>query len=70
MIDWQYVDSSNIEAISYDREANKLYVRFNTQRDYVYYDVEEDVFVGLLQAESKGRYLHQYIKERYQYTQL
>ena len=71
MIDWRYVDSSNIKAIRYDREAKKLYIRFRAQREYVYYGVKEDVFVGLLHARSKGKYHDKYIKKGgYQYKRL
>ena len=70
MIEWQYVDSSNVEAIRYCRETSELHVRFIGGGDYVYYGVEENVAVGLAQATSVGKYLHQYIKGRYRYAKL
>lgn len=68
MIEWQYVDSSNVEAIRYCRDSCELYVRFLRSGDYVYYDVEEHVAVGLLEAPSVGKYLAQHIKGRYRYA--
>lgn len=70
MIEWQYVASSNVEAVRYCRETGELYVRFLRSGEYVYYNVEEDVFVELLQAESVGKYLARYIKGRYEYARL
>lgn len=68
MSEWQYVNSSNVEAIRYCRETSELHVRFIRSGDYVYYDVEEDVVVGLIHAPSVGKYLNQYVKKRYRYA--
>lgn len=68
MIEWQYVDSSNVEAIRYCSQTSELHVRFIRGAEYVYYDVEENVAVGLLHATSVGKYLNQYIKGRYRYA--
>lgn len=70
MIDWQYVDSSHIEAIGYCAETGKLYVRFLGSREYVYHDVDSGVFEEFLQAGSKGGYLHRHIRDRYAYDEL
>ncbi len=68
MTDMQFVDSSNIEAIGYDPEAQELHVRFLKSGDtYVYSDVNHSVFDELMQAESKGSYLNRRIKGNYQY---
>lgn len=67
---WRYVQSSNVEAISYCRDASELYVRFREGREYVYYDVGENVFLELLHATSVGKYLARNIKGRYKYLRL
>ncbi len=68
MTDMQFVDSSNIEAIGYDSEAQELHVRFLKSGDtYVYSDVNLAVFDELMLAESKGSYLNRRIKGNYQY---
>ena len=68
MTDMLFVDSSNIEAIGYDSEAQELHVRFLKSGDtYVYSDVNPAVFDELMQAESKGSYLNRRIKGNYQY---
>ena len=67
MPDMQYVDSSNIEAIGYDAASQELHVRFlKSGETYVYYAVDEWVFVELMQSDSKGKYLNANIKPNYQ----
>ncbi len=70
MPEMHYVGSSNIEAIGYEPDRQELYVRFLKTGDYVYYYVEEWVFNEFMQANSKGGYLHNYIKGRYDYARL
>lgn len=70
MTEWQYVNSSNVETIRYCRETSELYVRFHGGRDYVYFDVQENVVAELIKAPSVGTYLAQYIKGRYRYERL
>lgn len=71
MPEMHYVDSSNVEAIGYDSDAQQLHVRFvKSGETYVYYDVEEWVFQEFMQADSKGTYLNNQIKERFQYSKL
>lgn len=66
-----YVDSSNVEAIGYDPDTQQLHVRFvKSGETYVYYDVEEWAFQEFMQADSKGTYLNNQIKERFQYSKL
>lgn len=67
MPDMQYVDSTNIEAIGYDASSQELHVRFLKSGDtYVYYAVDEWVFVEFMQSDSKGKYLNANIKPNYQ----
>lgn len=71
MPEMQYVDSSNIESIGYDSSMQELHVRFlKSGETYVYYNVEEWVFVEMIQAESKGRYLNMNIKGIYDYMKI
>ena len=64
------VRSSNICAIGYDAVASTLEIEFSSGSVYQYLDVPEDEFDGLMAAASKGRYLNQKIKDRYQYHQI
>lgn len=71
MPEMQFVDSSNIEAIGYEADAQELHVRFlKSGETYVYYAVEAWVFEELMQTDSKGTYLNTRIKPHYQYGKL
>jgi KTSC domain len=59
------VQSTNIAAVGYD--AGTLVVQFRDQSIYHYEDLPEQVYQGLLGAESKGRYLHRDVRGRYCY---
>ena len=67
----QPVDSSNLDAVGYDEDARILYVRFRgTGRLYAYFDVQRDVACGLRQADSKGRYFNNMIRDVYPFERL
>ena len=65
------VESSSIELVGYDDEAQALYVRFhNRGRTYVYFDVSPEAYAALLEAPSKGRYLNFEIKPYHRYRRV
>lgn len=61
------VESSMVDSVGYDEETRCLQVVFNTSRVYCYEDVPPEIFQGLLEAESKGRYIRAYIIDVYPY---
>ena len=61
----QSVDSSQIAKIGYDGESSKLVVEFKKGGTYSYSDVPPNVFEGLANSDSKGKYLHNFIKPHY-----
>ena len=65
---WISVDSSNIDKIKH--EDNNLYVQFLDGSIYEYIDVPHNIYQNMLTSQSKGKYLHQYIKGIYQYSKL
>lgn len=63
-----YVDSSNIEAIGYDDDAQELHVRFLSGASYIYHGVPRQIFDDLMQATSKGSFLNREVKSVYGFT--
>ncbi len=55
------VDSSMIEALGYDVATQTLTVAYNSGAVWEYEDVPPEIYQGLHDAESKGRYLRGYI---------
>ncbi|RMH34563.1 MAG: KTSC domain-containing protein [Nitrospirae bacterium] len=64
------VSSSNIASIGYDERNLTLEIEFHDGSIYQYFDVPETVYQEFMGADSKGRYLHQHIKNNYRYTRL
>jgi hypothetical protein len=61
------VNSSNVVSVGY--EKNKLYVEYK-RGEYVYHNVPESVYQGLLKAESKGKYMCAEVKGKYDYERI
>ncbi len=61
------VESSAIHAIGYDPGLRILEVIFNSGRIYQFTDVPPDQFTALREAESKGRYFSEHIRDTYPY---
>ncbi len=64
------VESSNLESIGYDSTTSTLYVAFLSGATYRYDNVPYEVYVGLMNAESHGRYFWEYIRDIYPTTKL
>lgn len=63
------VSSSNLVAVGYDATSSTLRIQFNAGT-YDYYGVPNEVFNGLLNASSKGKYHHAYIKTSYRFRKI
>lgn len=67
----QYVVSSNIASIGYDPDNMVLEIEFLSGSVYQYYDVPQNIYDGLMAADSHGRFLATYIKKGgYRYSQV
>lgn len=64
------VSSSNISAIGYDADSLTLEVEFNNGSVYSYSGVPSGEYEGFMNSDSKGKYLHANIKNRYSYMKL
>ena len=62
--------SSVLRWAAYDEEAQELFTALKTGRTYVYRDVPDWVFDGLLTAESAGRYYNVRIKDHFPYAEV
>ncbi|WP_287961004.1 KTSC domain-containing protein [Caldilinea sp.] len=56
-----------VDSVGYDEERHLLQVMFTSGQVYCYENVPPEVFQGLLEAESKGRYMRDYIIDVYPY---
>ena len=59
------VESSNIKEIGYEDKTEMLRVTFKTDKSYEYYGVPQLVWQAFKTAESKGKFFHKNIREKY-----
>lgn len=65
VMDRELVSSSTVLSIGYEPTTNTLEVEFKNGGLYQYYNVPEPIFQQLMESESKGKFLHVYIKPAY-----
>lgn len=68
LLKWTEVESSNVQGAAYHEGSHTLCVRFHNGGLYTYENVDQEVFVSLVHAESVGKYLNQVVKGTYSYT--
>ena len=64
------VESAAISEIDYDAQRTKLVVRFVSGERYVYVGVPGEVHRSFVDADSKGRFFQQKIRDRYPFNRL
>lgn len=64
------VDSAAIQAIDYDADRAKLFVRFQSGERYVYVGVPGEVHRSFVEADSKGGFFQAEIRDHYPYNRL
>jgi hypothetical protein len=62
--------SSCVNSYAYSKAEKKLTVYYTNYLSYDYSDVPESVYLGLIQADSKGQYLNANVKGIYNYTKV
>jgi hypothetical protein len=63
------VQSSDLAAVDYDGWST-LTIAFHSGGVYEYYGVSYSEYVGLMQADSHGKYFHRHIKNQYSYRKI
>ncbi len=64
------VQSEMLIEAGYDRKSRILQVTFRTGETYRYKGVPSSEYDGLMNAESKGKYMHRYIIGHYDYERV
>ncbi|HKY34711.1 MAG TPA: KTSC domain-containing protein [Polyangiaceae bacterium] len=66
----QVVDSQSLRSIGYDKRTRTLEVEFKSGSLYRYANVPLAVWSDLLQAQSKGRFFQQHVRDHFPTTRL
>lgn len=61
------VKSSNIRSVGYDPKRKVLEIEFKDSGVYDYADVSKRTHTNLVNAASKGKYHHKWIRDNYSY---
>ena len=65
-----YVQSTALEQLAYDETAHILRAKFRQSgRTYVYRDVPQDVYDGLIFADSIGSYFNAHVRDRFDFEE-
>jgi hypothetical protein len=56
------VESSTMRSVGYDPQSRMMEIEFTSGHVYQYSDVPPEVYQGLVDAESQGRYFRQHIR--------
>lgn len=64
------VESTAISDIRYEDERQKLFVRFEGGGEYVYVGVPGEVHRSFIEADSRGRFFADQIRDRFPYNRL
>ena len=59
--------STAVEHISYDEAAHELHVKYVGGGTYTYYGVPKQVYVSFRTASSKGEFVNEFVKDRYDF---
>ena len=59
--------STAIERINYDEARRELHVTYVGGATYTYYGVPKPVYAAFKEARSKGQYVNQFVKNRYDF---
>ena len=62
-MDREPVSSSLLRSVGYDSDQQLLEVELQDGKIYRYADVSEQIYHGLIEADSLGRYFNQHIRE-------
>jgi hypothetical protein len=65
-----HVQSSVMTFVKYDDDARELDITFTSGKTYRYLEVPSDIYDGLLDAESKGEFFNDNIKDEFVYCEV
>jgi hypothetical protein len=65
-----HVESSMMTFVKYDDDAGELDITFASGKTYRYLEVPLEIYDGLLDAESKGEFFNDNIKDAFVYSEV
>jgi hypothetical protein len=69
-LDWELFESKLLAAAAYLAPRRILYLRFHSGEVYRYFTFAAEQYLEFIEAESKGRFFHSHIRNRFPYQKL
>ena len=69
-MDWLTIDSKMLPSVAYDTHKQILYLRFRTGEVYRYFDFPGEAYQAFLNAESRGKYFLENIRDQFRYERM
>jgi hypothetical protein len=69
-VDWQHFESKLLAAAAYSAPRRILYLRFQSGEIYRYFTFPAERYQEFLDADSRGRYFLNHIRNRFPYERL
>ena len=66
----QAIQSSELRSVGYDESASVLEAEFHSGEVYQYFDVPAELVLGLLEADSIGRYFNAQIRSKFTFKKV
>lgn len=66
----EMVESKTVLSIGYEPTSSTLEVEFKSGGVYQYYNVPEPIYQQLMASDSKGKFMHAYIKPAYPFSRV
>lgn len=68
VLSWRSVNSELINRVAYDSSNSELSIDLRNRGIYVYHNVPQSVFNGLMSAPSHGRFFNENIRDSFSFT--
>jgi hypothetical protein len=69
-MDWQTLESKMLASSAYEAKRHTLYLRFRSGDVYRYFEFPQQQYQDFLNAESRGRYFLNHIRNHFRYERL
>ncbi|SDN60277.1 KTSC domain-containing protein [Alkalicoccus daliensis] len=69
-MEWTNIAAADMKEIGFDEELKQLHIRYNSGAYVIYYEVQDQQYVGLLSSDDKTAYFENEIKPKFPYRDL
>lgn len=64
-MEWMSISAAGMKEIGFDDEQKQLHIRYDSGAYVIYYEVQDQQYVGLLSSDDKTAYFENNIKSKF-----